>query len=105
MPTLLHPGAGRAVPALVRTLLVQPALWQGRGCLGTKSRSERLGWGHSGYVAASEDGYQMVPQVDLPPGRDPVSAGKVEVRRGKEQRTVPFYGVHMGELTKWMTSN
>lgn len=97
MHRILYTGDGRAVPALVRALLVQSTLWQGRGCLGTKSSSERLGWGHSGYAAASEDGYQMVPQVDLPPGRDPVSAGKVEVRRGKEQRTVPFYGVHMGE--------
>lgn len=105
MRRILYTGDRWAVPALVWTLLVQSTLWQGRGCLGTKSSSERLVWGHSGYVAASEDGYQMVPQVDLPPGRDPVSAGKVEVRRGKEQRTVPFYGVHMGELTKWMTSN
>ena len=61
-------GAGRAVPALGGHRVVQSTLWQGRGCLGTKSRSERLGWGHSGYAAASEDGYQMVPQVDLPPG-------------------------------------
>ena len=97
MRRILYTGDRWAVPALVRTLLVQPALWQGRGCLGTKSRSERLGWGHSGYAAASEDGYQMVPQVDLPPGRDPVFAWAAEIRWGKEQRTVPFYGVYMGE--------
>lgn len=79
-----------------------PPYGRGCGCLGTEGRSERAGGGNSSYAAAGEDGYEVVPPVDLSQGGDSVFARAAEIRRGKEQRAVSVDGVYMGRLNRWM---
>lgn len=77
--------------------MVQPTLWEGCGCLGEKSRSERAGGRHGGHAIASQDGYTVVPPVDLSQGGDPVFAWAAEIGGAKNSAPFPSMVVAFGK--------
>ena len=69
-----------------------PPYGRGVGAWVQKAAQSALEGGHGGHAIASQDGYKVVPQVDLSPRRDSVFAGTVEIRRSEEQCAIPVDG-------------